>query len=400
MSESETKRTSWAVTTLAAVCIAACGGGEAPGGSADASTDAPDSNADTTRDTATDSAADAPGSDAESDEGTDSGEDPCDSMCTPDLISLVADCLDPDFDAEGCREICTEDLSAGEAACIGAATSCSDLEVCFEGGRECELDAFAMPESEGDLLLQDVPEGSPFAEFFGRFVTVFGVYIVAPDGADESKVLHASTMMAEYLDNDEDGAPDNPAVVASMAERNATLIMFETSDDLDRSGLFDSELGSCIWGQDLSTSETRRPGEFDITLEEVLHLVQSSGYSAAYPEAFNTSDGLLAEAMDIARGGHFEQIPDAYPEGAWYHYDDPTCGYGCMASEYFYWGLTTLLGGQSGSANPGRCDEIAREWEFCTPEEFEAGDVALFELLTDSGYSLPTVLPDGNYAPE
>ena len=97
---------------------------------------------------------------------------------------------------------------------------------------------------------------------------------------------------------------------------------------------------------------------------------------------------------------------ESYPEGAWYHYDDTTCDYECMSSEYFYWGLTTLMGAQAGYCDdeianeferPCRCDEIANEWQPCTPERLQAEDVLLYSLLTDSTYNLPTVLPDGGY---
>ena len=90
-------------------------------------------------------------------------------------------------------------------------------------------------------------------------------------------------------------------------------------------------------------------------------------------------------------------IPNPYPAEAWYHYDDWTCDYGCMATEYVYWALTSLLGGQS---YPGRCDAIDHEWELCTPEQVMATDVAVTALLQESGYVLPTVLPDGTYEPE
>jgi len=98
--------------------------------------------------------------------------------------------------------------------------------------------------------------------------------------------------------------------------------------------------------------------------------------------------------MDIARGGHFEEVPQQYPAEAWFTYDDETCDYGCMAVEYFYWGLTSILGGQEFE---GRLEEIQDEWRLNTRDRMEATDTALFALLTDSQFRLPTVLPDGNY---
>ena len=136
------------------------------------------------------------------------------------------------------------------------------------------------------------------------------------------------------------------------------------------------------------------PRRFDASLEEVWHIV-GRGWEITYPEVFGTEPGTaLTDAMDKARGGRFLNIPDRYPDEAWYHYDDWTCEYECMAGEYFYWCLTSLLGGQD---YPGRAEEIANEWELPTPESFAAGDPATFALLTDPRYRLPTRLPDGVY---
>jgi hypothetical protein len=99
--------------------------------------------------------------------------------------------------------------------------------------------------------------------------------------------------------------------------------------------------------------------------------------------------------MDLARGGRFRRVPRRYPEAAWYHYDDRTCDYECMAAEYLYWALTSHLGGQ---AFPGRAEEIAHEWECPTPELLATRDPGVVRLLTDPTLSLPRVLPDGTYS--
>jgi len=49
--------------------------------------------------------------------------------------------------------------------------------------------------------------------------------------------------MAEYLDNDEDGQIDDPAVVAAMKDNNALLIMAKNSNELEK--IFD-KAGSTI----------------------------------------------------------------------------------------------------------------------------------------------------------
>jgi hypothetical protein len=132
----------------------------------------------------------------------------------------------------------------------------------------------------------------------------------------------------------------------------------------------------------------------DSVREEVLHLIHVRGYGKGHPGLDPRRTSALTKAMDIARGWHFDTIPSTYPASAWYHYNDQSCTYDCMAAEYFYWGLTTLLGAQE---NPSNCAFIAHEWELCTKALLQSTDTRLYALLTDPVNNLPTRLPDGRY---
>ena len=230
---------------------------------------------------------------------------------------------------------------------------------------------------------------------FNRKVVVFGIDIYAVSAVEDSKLLHAANVMAQYLDNDEDGFIDNQLVLNKMLENKAFLVMWKNENDLEIDPPFDRI------GQDLGNDETvplfvlnGKMGSFDASLEEVLHLVNSSGHSYAYPQVFGQIIGSeLANAMDIARGGQFITIPDSYPENAWYTYDDETCGYAdCQTIEYLYWALTSMLGAQE-----NRLNEIDNEWRLNTPELLQSSDTAMFSLLTNPEYKMPTQLPDGTY---
>ena len=250
---------------------------------------------------------------------------------------------------------------------------------------------------DGNLNIEPMDTDDPLSAFFDREINVFGIRLVASSTVPNDKLSHAAHIMAEYLDNDEDGDVDDPPVVAAMRNRRAILVMFDSFNELKNSGIFESSAIEGYWGQDLYADETAQPGRFDASLEEVLHLITTAGYEQVYPEAFGSLPGtLLTDAMDMARGGRFNQVPSAYPEEAWYHYDDQTCDYRCMAVEYFYWALTTLLGAQS---PPQRCAEIQVEWELCTAESLALRDPAVHALLADPQYRLPTRLPDGQYRP-
>ena len=230
---------------------------------------------------------------------------------------------------------------------------------------------------------------------FNRKVVVFGIDIYAVSAVEDSKLLHAANVMAQYLDNDEDGFIDNQLVLNKMLENKAFLVMWKNENDLEIDPPFDRI------GQDLGNDETvplfvlnGKMGSFDASLEEVLHLVNNSGHSYAYPQVFGQIIGSeLANAMDIARGGQFITVPGSYPENAWYTYDDETCGYAdCQTIEYLYWALTSMLGAQE-----NRLNEIDNEWRLNTPELLQSSDTAMFSLLTNPEYKMPTQLPDGTY---
>lgn len=244
------------------------------------------------------------------------------------------------------------------------------------------------------LRIGPLPDGlAPLADGFAKHVDVWGVNIVATAATDDAKVLHAANVMAQYLDNDADGVPDDPAVVAAMVANRATLLMGQTSDEfesLDVDSVFDF-VGQ--GGQDLYGDETKPNGGFDASLEEVHHLILNTGWSQIHADELAQAKGsAVADAMDVARGGQFDSIPNPYPDDAWYTYDDQTCDYTCMLTEYTYWAHTSLLGAQE-----GRAGEIGNEWRLETADKVRSTDPAVAAILEDPTLGLPTTLPDGKY---
>jgi len=222
-----------------------------------------------------------------------------------------------------------------------------------------------------------------------RKVEVLGVPIYAYANVEDVKLLHAANIMAQYLDNDEDGVVDNPALLSALISSNAALYMWKQ----------EGQQGS-INAQDLGADESvpawhdnGHTSRFDAALEEIWHVITHSGFANAYPDAFGEDAGTsLTNAMDIARGGRFQSVPSPYPGGAWYTYDDQTCDYGCMATEYIYWAMTSVLGAQE-----NRAGEIQQEWKLNTKAKVQQMDTAIYQLLTDPQYIFPIVLPDGTY---
>ncbi|NQU20333.1 MAG: hypothetical protein HQ567_03555 [Candidatus Nealsonbacteria bacterium] len=260
--------------------------------------------------------------------------------------------------------------------------------------------------AESPLAITPIPEDAPegFERLLAKQVDVFGIMVYATESTPDKKVLHAANVLAQYLDNDADGQPDNRAVIEAMRKHRAAVMMCATEREMQRIDIgrhvpdevLDKMVLQGLFGEETRPGGASR-GEFDATLEEVLHLITDAGYGEVYPEVFGREPGTaIAKAMDVARGGHFERVPRKYPAGAWYTYYDRTCRYRCQMSEYFYWGLTSILGAQD---YPGRLDEIDDEWRLNTAAKVKAKDPTLYKLLTDPKYKLPTVLPDGNYRP-
>ena len=221
-----------------------------------------------------------------------------------------------------------------------------------------------------------------------RKVMVFGIPVYAFYDVEDSKLLHAANIMAQYLDNDENGIVDNSLLLTTLLNNEAALFMWKTESQINLNA---QDLGA---DESIPTWHTNgQTGQFDAALEEVWHVITYSGYSDAYPEIFGENSGTsLTNAMDIARGGNFTSIPENYPNNAWYTYDDQTCDYQCMATEYFYWGMTSILGAQE-----NRLNEISQEWDLNTRSLVENKDTAIYSLLTNPVYNFPTILPDGTY---
>ena len=233
-----------------------------------------------------------------------------------------------------------------------------------------------------------------YFKYFCKTTEVFGIKIYATEGVKNEKLLHAASIMAEYLDNDEDGVVDNQKILDKIIDRKVWLLVIEEGLDIDDvpnslkyhrfQDLYNEEI-SLINGSP----------RFDATLEEVLHVITQHGYAEAYSDIFGENkDSEVAKAMDIARGGYFKNVPNSYPSNAWYSYDDKTCDYSCQITEYLYWALTSILGAQE---YPGRLEEIQHEWKLNTKDKVKNNDPTVYSLLTDPQFKFPTNLPNGKY---
>ena len=241
---------------------------------------------------------------------------------------------------------------------------------------------------------------------FYKFIDVFGMYVIGTPGAPLAYVKHTANVLAQYIDNDEDGFPDDSKVLSFLVDNNFVVPVWSESD---RDPFFEGLRGTyCEDNLGMAASMyyeydqwaiggIEKAGTWDTNLEEVWHVV-SVGWYNSYPTYFGDNPGSshLTAAMDLARGGQFETIPSSYPQNAWYRYYDESCSYGCQVHEYFYWLLMTNIGALD-DALTGRCQDVRDEWRLCTKSQMEETDALAFDLFNNQGFNLPANIPDGSY---
>jgi len=241
----------------------------------------------------------------------------------------------------------------------------------------------------------------PALSSFTKYVDVFGCSVYAESTVPDEKVLHAAAIWAELIDNDEDGIVDDPALLTELIANDAMMPVFAADGNAAMTTFENNYNGNgvaaVLWQTEMNPSTPGYWGS-DATVEEVMHTINGVGHVNIYPAAFDFSpnSSLLSAAMDSARGGQYLSIPNPYPSSAWYHYDDATCDYGCMAIEYLYWMIVTNMGILNDTPT---CNGIANEWEPCSPALLQSMDVLGYALITNPAYKLPQNAPDGNYCP-
>jgi hypothetical protein len=237
---------------------------------------------------------------------------------------------------------------------------------------------------------------------FTKYVDVLGCFsIYAESTISNAKVKHAAAVAAELLDNNEDGIVDDPLIEAQLINKNALMPLFfqdgNSAMDIFEYNYNGDGVSAVLYNNEIDPAQTGHWGD-DATVEEIMHTINHVGHTNVYPAAFSmqANSSLMSTAMDVARGGQFMTIPNPYPASAWYHYDDNTCDYECMAIEYIYWVQVSNMGILDDLQT---ASGIANEWEPYNATLLQSMDTLMYALITDAQYKLPQIAPDGNYCP-
>ena len=237
---------------------------------------------------------------------------------------------------------------------------------------------------------------------FTKYVDVLGCFsIYAESTISDDKVLHAAAIAAELLDNNEDGIVDDLLIRSQLILDNALMPIFSYEGSSAENIFFNNYNGdgvsAVLYKNEIDPSQPGHWGS-DASVEEILHTINHVGHTNIYPALFSLqpNSSQLSNAMDIARGGQFLSMPNPYPSSAWYHYDDFTCDYECMAIEYIYWAIVSNMGILDDSQT---ASGIADEWELYSPYLLQVTDSLIFSLISNPQNLIPQLAPDGNYCP-
>lgn len=132
---------------------------------------------------------------------------------------------------------------------------------------------------------------------FSKSIEVFGLRVLSTNTVSDAKVLHTANVLAEYLDNDENGTVDQPSVLTKLLGNTkaeiATMVLFASENE---QASFENSLGPLMTvltrTQNLFANEIFENGSSgnnrDATLEEVLHLVTDLGWDKAFPSIWGS----------------------------------------------------------------------------------------------------------------
>ena len=140
----------------------------------------------------------------------------------------------------------------------------------------------------------------PALSSFSKYVNVLGCFhVYAESSISDAKVLHAASVVAELLDNNEDGIVDDPLLEEELRSCDAMMPIFssEWSPAMDDVwDYYDGCVSAALFNNEIDPSQPGHWGD-DATVEEILHTINHCGHVEVYPSTFNLwpNSSLLSE---------------------------------------------------------------------------------------------------------
>jgi hypothetical protein len=148
-----------------------------------------------------------------------------------------------------------------------------------------------------------------------KYTKVFGVPVFV--NASAAKFQHVASVLADWIDNNEDGCADTPAILKTLLPENGTPFGVVVTHDGNTLDILNYEFKAPLKASEVipeCSGLLQTAGCFDSTQEEVFHVVSCRGYSGAFKSqlGIGTDDQAnkpssiksgLAKLLDAARGG-------------------------------------------------------------------------------------------------
>jgi len=150
---------------------------------------------------------------------------------------------------------------------------------------------------------------SEFRPHYTKVIKAFGVEIVTKPDIDDALLVHVSNVMAQFIDNNMDGIPDNTVNLVEV-KANAHLVLLRNEKEWEdfrkhefegirRKGRIDPDDIGVMFADQINMA--RPMGDnFDETLKHCWFLL-ARGYARLFPDYFSAKpQSALGKAMDKA----------------------------------------------------------------------------------------------------
>ena len=217
-----------------------------------------------------------------------------------------------------------------------------------------------------------------------KYIDVFGIPVLGTSAVDNEDLLYIANVLAEIIDSNKDGIPDDQYVLDNIIGRGGHIIASFDSKDFYSHNSFIWKDKGYFYGRNIFCDHLVKN-----TFEELFQFYIEAGLSYAYPEKFALEVGSeISSNMNSARDGYFVVPPEEYSDEAWFFNKNNACSYSCQIKRYFFLGAISKLGVDLRG--------YSEEWGIKDSEDFLLKDPDLAEMLNDH---IPNVAPTGFYLP-
>ena len=186
------------------------------------------------------------------------------------------------------------------------------------------------------LSLEDAERAALAAAGFTQCATPFGVLLAADDDMPPAYVTQAAQVLAELLDQDMDGFPEDPSVAEVVADHQSAWLAMPMDPEAWEStqlpllwGALGYDIVIPAWWLEPKPNGPDEHGRA-VMVEEIHHFLTQFGYSLVYPEVFGVEDwsSIIAVEALAAQCDYWQHpenscpgSPPSYPGDC----SDPSC---------------------------------------------------------------------------